>query len=385
MKVYTKDATYPAMVTIPDQGTVGNAIGSTYNAGVLDYTWGIISLFQTMEADPDVIAQDMLIPLETTGALYEAFNSASLTDYKATPVWFSGLSAADVNIEVATAKRRYKLQAQNAANLYMEVEIGISGLGNVSNSSINVHRPYVKVIFSAEEAFTTLVGEHSFSVKNYQNTAIYNTLSATPVKMRYIVHKGVLAIYPHNLHIHSKDAHVLGKRSDYTAPYLFPLGLVISIGDYYAPLSANGKSIFAICSPEYVNYNGSPDATSNTISQFGFSAAKCRGSSIFTNINTEKRGFFSPSVSGGAIASNNPARNYIAPFTHIFGNGTILTSPDLVYVSDPDRSRVDFVTSNLLYNGESTDFTILPMMMSHPTVNLEWIAPSFSFQLGIKV
>lgn len=385
MKVYTKDATYPPMVTIPGQGTVGNAIGSTYNAGVLDYTWGVISLFQTMEADPDVIAQDMLIPLETTGPLYDAFNSASLTAYKATPVWFSGLSAAEFNIEVATAKRRYKLQAQNAANLYMEVEIGIRGLGNVSNAYISVHRPYVKVIFSADEAFTTLVGEHDFSVKIYINGSISNNISATPVKMRYIVHKGVLAIYPHNLHTYSKDAHVLGKRSDYTAPYLLPLGLVISSGDYYAPLSANGKSVFAICSPEYENYNGSPDGAFNTVAQFGFSAAKCRGSSIFTNINTEKRGVFSPSVSGGAIGSNNPARNYIAPFTHIFGNGTILTSPDLVYVSDPDRSRVDFVTSNLLYNGESTDFTILPMMMSHPTVNLEWMAPSCSFQLGIKV
>lgn len=386
MKAYVRDCYLQATKNIPAQGTIGQPLTSTFDLNILAYNWDVISLFRTMEVDPDVVAQNMLVPVEVEGALYDAFKSVDSTEYNATPIWFNGASGVEVNREVATAKRRYKLQSPNAANLYMEAEVGILGVGSSANAYGTTCRPYVKVVFASDEAFTSIIGEHNFAVKTAtQGSTSAGGNYAGNVRLRYIVHSGVLAIYPHALPVYLESANALGKRAGYSAPYKIPVGLVIASGDYYAPLSSVGKTIFVLCSPYYERTSDVTETTTNALVQFGFSAAKCKGAPIFTAANKEVRGFFSPSISGGAISSNNPARNYIAPFTHVFGNGTILTCPDLVYVSDPDRSKVDFATSNLLYNGESADFAILPMMMSHPITDNDWMAPSFSYQLGIKV
>lgn len=388
MKTYVQSVFLQNPSTLPGQGTVGQPISSIFNIYILYSIWDVISLFRTMESDPDVIAQGLLQPIEVSGPLYDAFKVANSAAFLNTPIWYNGMSgaASDINFEVTTAKRRYKLQAPNAESLYMEVHVGMMGIGANPNSFNVVSRPYVKLIISADEAFTAVIGEHNFAVKTASNNNVNGRNYGANAKLRYILHNGTLAVYTHALPISTPSHHALGKQSGYSAPFLIPVGFVISSGDYYAPLSASGKTVFVLCSPSYErDSNNTVDTASDSLTQLGFSAAKCKGASIFTNVYAEKRGLFSPSVSGGAIGSDYPARSYIAPFTHVFSNGTILACPDLVFLSDPDRSKMDFVSTTLLYNGEPTAVSVLPMMVSHPTVNEEWQASSNSFQLGIKV
>lgn len=379
MKVFTSTASFPNSPYNAFGAVVGSAISTAYNSGILDYTYKQIQLFRTLESDPDVIAQGLIEPVETEGGLFDAFKAPTLADYKATPLWtaFTGLNA---NTGVSTAKRRYLLKSPNAANLYMEVEVGVRGVGPTQNSYMSVQRPYIKLNFSNESTFASVICSKDFSVKDaYDNSSTSSGANGATGQLRYMLSKNTLVIYCHFLHMTSVDYHALGKTQTFTRPFHIPLGVTISVGDYFTPLSPSAKAVFAITSPSYEAVGA------GSANQYGFAAAASKGSIIVHNQFFETRAISAPQAGGGAITTSNPPRNFVAPFTHIFGNGTILNCPDLVILSDPRRDTIDFIQANIMYGGVATEFAVLPMMQSHPNSNVDWMAPAAAFSLGLKI
>lgn len=378
---YEKTLTFPGAMRVgAARGVVGTPYETTFGSVLTNAMFEALHMLKRMEAAVVSNGFTHVTPIDLGTSYEEVFNSTEILTEFQSQTLIAGWTTLDNNAVIPAFRRHYKIGDAETLPLYMRIEVGMRGYSQDEGSNTPYSRYYANLSFSATQTFNTFIAEHNLSTTMGAYT-LYGNGSNYTGKLAFVLTADSLALYPSSVFMYgyNNDGNyqAFGKTTT-TANYNYFAGIVLSKTKAYIPSSPMSYVTTAMTGPAWLTPN-----TADVGLATGFSPINVSGAPILvTPDGVEQRAICAPPA---AIPNTLiPARKFAAPFFFVGSNGVVYEYPNLFWMTDPFRDRLDIVETTINYAGQQMSVVALPCLNAMDT-NKAWTAATQTYVIGVKL
>ncbi|WP_049044804.1 hypothetical protein [Acinetobacter bereziniae] len=349
-----------------------------YDAEFLKGLHQVQSFLKEVETKSASHFPNLFKPLDSSDPLTLNFYPDSLTSFGDINL---NINATEPNLtfEVPIWRRFYKYEPSDTQPIYIMIEGGTKGLGTSGWDRSCV--PWFNISFAYDyseiNGLIGVVKKVGFGVHLVYNYTVASVNYLLDAKFVCQITDDVFNLYFHSTYCRDNQPIFLGLNNSYTYPVGIPTGIILAKAKEFI-VGEPEKYVAVAITPQCFNSNYGTSAT-DPYADFG----NLRDHAYFIYPEAwEIRN--SPTPLGCAnLTVNSPGRMYISKFTYCTQTGSVYDVNGLVWLTNPDRSKLDFQNTTVKFLNSLRKVSILPMLNPLIPLNNSMVLSANSIRMGV--
>lgn len=349
-----------------------------FDAGFIKTIHQVQSFLKEIETKSASYFPNLFTSLECADALTQNFIPESLAAFGEIKPNVNA-TGNDISKEVPLWRRYYKYEPSNTQPIYILIEGGTKGVGTNSNSRLCV--PWFNISyaydFSESNGLVGVIKKNGLGVSlNYPYT-VNNVDFSLNTKLVCQITDNIINLFIHATPCRANQPIFLGLNNNYVYPVGVPSGIVLAKAKEFI-VGEPEKNVAVAMTPQCFN---SVYGTSDTDPYADFGNLRDHSYFIYPEAWEIRN---SPTPLGCAdLSVNSPGRMYVSKYIYCTQSGTVYEVDGLVWLTNPDRSKLDFQNTTVKILNSLRKVSILPMLNPLIPLNNTMVLSANSIRMGV--